>query len=128
MSPPAPSCICGHCRTCKHRAAQAKYRAKNRRRLNAEHAAWAAAEERRARRRERWAATDRLVRRAHRAVRSALARGELVRPDVCEQADRGDCLGKIEGHHDDYAKPLEVRWLCQRHHAEADREREEQAA
>lgn len=25
---------------------------------------------------------------------------------------------KVQAHHDDYAKPLEVRWLCRRHHVE----------
>lgn len=39
----------------------------------------------------------------------ALRRGELVRPEACE-----DCgaVGRIHGHHPDYAKPLEVEWLC----------------
>jgi hypothetical protein len=26
---------------------------------------------------------------------------------------------KVDGHHDDYTKPLEVRWLCRAHHTEA---------
>lgn len=34
---------------------------------------------------------------------------------------------KTEAHHDDYSKPLQVRWLCHTHHAEHHRlEREDQ--
>lgn len=48
---------------------------------------------------------------AHVAVRTALRSGRLLRKpcEIC-----GDKIA--EAHHDDYSKPLCVRWLCDRHH------------
>lgn len=49
--------------------------------------------------------------RAQRAVYKALQRGTLVKLPC------GVCgAEKVDAHHDDYAKPLSVRWLCRRHH------------
>lgn len=42
-----------------------------------------------------------------------LRRGKLQR-GPCEQAGE-QCRGGIEAHHDDYRKPLKVRWLCRFH-------------
>lgn len=47
--------------------------------------------------------------RAHRMVGYKVSSGQIVKPDVCESCAKP---GYIEGHHDDYDKPLEVRWLC----------------
>jgi len=46
-------------------------------------------------------------------VSDAIYRGMLVRKpcEVCGAK-------KTEGHHDDYDKPLKVRWLCHAHHRE----------
>jgi len=44
------------------------------------------------------------------AVKRALKSGRLVRPTVCEKCGR-DGL-RIEASHDDYSKPLDVKWLC----------------
>jgi transposase-like protein len=54
---------------------------------------------------------------AHNLVETALEQGVLVRPDACEECGRGgwfaDGRTAIQAHHDDYNKPLDVRWLCQ---------------
>lgn len=45
------------------------------------------------------------------AARYAITTGKLVR-QPCEECG----AEKTDAHHDDYAKPLEVRWLCRSHH------------
>jgi hypothetical protein len=49
-------------------------------------------------------------------VKEALRTGRLARPDRCEDCGRA-CIP--HGHHDDYEKPLQVRWLCNACHARA---------
>lgn len=48
------------------------------------------------------------------AVRNEVKHGRLVRGpcEVCGTTKN------VRGHHDDYDKPLEVRWLCSVHHTE----------
>lgn len=61
------------------------------------------------RRRERHPEKDR----ARYITTNAVRDGRLIRQpcQVCGDA-------KSEAHHDDYSKPLEVRWLCRMHHLE----------
>lgn len=51
------------------------------------------------------------ARRAHAALGAALRKGTIKRGacEVCGSL-------RVDGHHDDYSKPTEVRWLCRRHH------------
>jgi hypothetical protein len=59
--------------------------------------------------------------RARNAVASAIRKGTLVR-GACYRAGKG-CEGKVEAHHDDYSRPLEVVWTCRKHHRVLDRAR-----
>jgi hypothetical protein len=63
----------------------------------------------------RWDAAKATVNEAGRAARlvsEALKRGDLMKQpcEVCGSTMR------VEGHHEDYSKPLEVKWLCKLHH------------
>ena len=60
----------------------------------------------------RWREKNKLKLAAHRAVQKAVNNGTLVR-QLCEV-----CNEVAETHHEDYNKPLEVRWLCVKHHKE----------
>ena len=56
-----------------------------------------------------WAKNNRIKRNAHNKVSRALLKGIIKRPTDCQVC--GD-ITKIEAHHDDYEKPLDVMWLC----------------
>lgn len=51
---------------------------------------------------------------AHYTLNNAVRRGKIEK-GPCGREDE-TCRGRVEGHHDDYSKPLEVRWLCKHHH------------
>lgn len=59
--------------------------------------------------RNRWQAKNPEKTRAHRAVRSAVRSGRLTPPEAC--ADCGESK-PLQAHHEDYAKLLDVEWLC----------------
>ena len=62
----------------------------------------------------RWIDRNPEKRAAQLAVKAALKAGRLER-QPCERCGTTD---DVHGHHDDYAKPLEVMWLCRDHHRE----------
>lgn len=46
------------------------------------------------------------------AVRDAVKRGLLQKPLCCEGCRHPFPARLLTGHHDDYSRPLDVRWLC----------------
>ncbi len=59
-------------------------------------------------------------RRARAVTNAAIRSGELVRQTACQ--DCGWESGRIHVHHKDYAKPLDVEWLCAICHSRRHRE------
>lgn len=58
---------------------------------------------------------------AHILTRNAVISGKLIKPQAYESCGSNH---KIEAHHDDYTKPLSVRWLCESCHKEWHRHNE----
>ena len=46
---------------------------------------------------------------AHHKINNAIRDNKIVRPTLCSQCK---VTGKVHAHHDDYKKPLAIRWLC----------------
>lgn len=66
---------------------------------------------------------------AQNVVNSLVRNGTITRPDTCSACGGG---GRIEAHHDDYSKPLDIQWLCRschrRHHVNQIRTNHKQEA
>jgi hypothetical protein len=61
---------------------------------------------------KKWCKKNPEKRKAHNAVKNALKSGKIHRHPCCI------CGNKAQAHHEDYSKPLDVIWLCLRHHAD----------
>lgn len=60
---------------------------------------------------QKWAKDNREKRAAHQAIGYAIRSGKIKR-QPCEKCGNG----KSQAHHEDYGKPLEVKWLCAKCH------------
>lgn len=90
-----------------------RYHEKNREARLEENRRWREANRERIRQREaeRRAADPEKVRQRVR-IKAAARKAHPVR-QICEI---DGCVELGERHHDDYSKPLKIRWLCHRHH------------
>lgn len=55
---------------------------------------------------------------ARRVVEAAIKAGALIKPDACSLCGKTNC--RIEAHHEDHSKPLDVTWLCVSCHRKRD--------
>lgn len=115
VSSQSPDGAMGKCKECKKVEARAYYREKHEERREYDRKRTRTATRRAAKleyqRRRRKNKSSHY--RANMAVNNAIRDGRLKR-GPCEKCG----AIKAEAHHDDYSKPLEVRWLCLKHHRE----------
>lgn len=62
----------------------------------------------------KWIEKNPIKRAANIMVGNAINNGKLVKASECEVCG---AKGRLHGHHDDYAFPLVVRWLCPKCHS-----------
>lgn len=64
-----------------------------------------------------WIERNSEKRTAHKTLYKAVRRGDVTRLpcQICGSSE------VVHAHHDDYSKPLEVTWLCPKHHGEVHR-------
>ena len=54
---------------------------------------------------------------ARQDLRNAVKQGKIIKPIDCEMSDISSaCFGRLQAHHENYNKPLKVKWLCLKHH------------
>jgi hypothetical protein len=63
----------------------------------------------------RWQAANALKVKAAARARLAIARGDIIKPEICEV--RGCTSVPRDAHHQSYTRPLDVIFVCPSHHA-----------
>ena len=66
--------------------------------------------------RKKWVELNLIKRSATHIVNNAIRDGKLTKSNICEACNKENEI--IHGHHDDYAYPMQVRWLCPKCHSD----------
>ena len=102
----SPDGLNHHCRKCRSQVWKTEYRHASTER-NYEHVL--ALGRGYKRRSGYWKARNPEHERARAKLHYAVSTGRIVKPTVCEDCGK---TALLHGHHEDYARPLDVRWLC----------------
>ena len=71
--------------------------------------------------REKWLSENPEKRAAHVIFGNALRGGKVSKPDICTSCGKKATGRKMQAHHHDYTKPLDVIWLCSMCHSKEHR-------
>lgn len=70
--------------------------------------------------RRTWLKENAVKRAAHVILGNAVRDGKITKPDSCTACGKSSV--RIDGHHEDYTRPLAVEWLCRRCHVNTHKE------
>ena len=59
---------------------------------------------------KKWTEMNAKKRAVANVVNNAIRDGKIKKPSSCQACKKSEC--RIEGHHEDYDKPLNIEWLC----------------
>jgi hypothetical protein len=65
-----------------------------------------------------WQKRNAEKRAAHVILGNAVRDGRIEKPSNCQRCRMSTVSRRLHAHHDDYAKPLDVEWLCAKCHRE----------
>ena len=106
------------CKFCLRQRDQARYKGERRKRLS-DHRRYmqtATGKEAHKQATKKWQSKNKEKRACHVLFGTAMKQGRIKKKscEVCGERE-------VHGHHNDYAQPLVVRWLCSKHHVELHR-------
>jgi hypothetical protein len=117
---PVATCICGSCFKCKRNAYMAEWYTRNAESVRARVKRYRECNIEKIREYDRGrgfrpSSPEKI--RARAAINHAIETGQIQRPASCENCGAKHVVGAdgrtlIQAHHEDYSKPLAVRWLC----------------
>jgi hypothetical protein len=73
--------------------------------------------------RNKWRSQNEEKRACHVILNHAVRDGRAFKSNECQKCGATNC--RIEGHHSDYTKPLDVIWVCKPCHVEIHRQKDE---
>lgn len=103
--------LAARCKSCQKKYDDARLRDPKRMEMRRQYQKTEKGREAHNRATKKWIEKNTIKRAVHILTGNAIRDGILIkkRCEVCQAK-------KVHAHHDDYAKPLEVRWLCDKHH------------
>lgn len=112
----SPDGLAHKCKQCQSEYDKSRTHNPKRVKARAEYAQTEAGKAAGSRAKKSWEKRNAIKKGASTMVGNAVRDGRIEKSEFCEKCSIKNV--RIHGHHDDYAKPLEVRWLCSRCHDE----------